>query len=323
MKGKVLMLIMGVLLLAGCGSSKDAMVTDTSTATEGEAPKSEDYGQVMEDVLTEEEAGESSDDIADTDAMTNEEPQKQSATEEKYIQTYYYDTETLEFSESLTQLSDIVSRYNGYFESSSITGSPILDENPENRRAEYIIRIPLNEVDAFIEKIEEGKMLHIRDVRSEKENVTNQYTDISARLKTLELQEDRLIAILEDADELEYVLQLERELSDVRYDIERYTSSIRQLDNKINYITIHMSIREVYEVTPREETPRTFSERLSIGFSESVEQLKDFFVNTVLWIMTRSPLIITYLVAFGLVFVIGLNVWRRIKKRTKNHSKEE
>lgn len=311
-----MVLVFSLVVLMGCtnnGQNPDTMGSETASD--------------VNDMAVEEQRGDEDGEIfLGNKANEQESPSSDRADErqtaEKYIQTYYYETETLTFTEALTQLSNRVSQYNGYFESTSITGSPLMEEGARRRTADYKIRIPVENIDLFREEIEQGDLLYIRESRSEKENVTNQYVDLSARLKTLQLQEERLLSILEDANELEYILQLEQELSDVRYDIEHYTSSMRQLDNKIQYVTIHMTIREVYEVTPSEEEPRTFIERLNTGFGESLDQVKSFFVNMVLWLMTRSPILVTYAIILSILGVFVLKIVRRIQKKRKDGHKE-
>ena len=94
--------------------------------------------------------------------------------------------------------------------------------------------------------------------------------------KTLETEQERLMALLEQAESLEDILTLEKYLSDVRYQLERMESQLRTYDNLVDYTTVHMYITEVKELTPEppeeEETP---GQRLVNGFMESLEDVKD------------------------------------------------
>ena len=77
------------------------------------------------------------------------------------------------------------------------------------------------------------------------ENVTTQYTDYEARLESLNIQEERLLAMLEESGDLESLIALESRLSEVRYEIESIERNLRNLDQRIAYSTVNLEIQEV------------------------------------------------------------------------------
>ena len=48
--------------------------------------------------------------------------------------------------------------------------------------------------------------------------MTLEYIDIQARINSLRLQEERILSLLERADSLEYIFEIEKKLGDVRYE---------------------------------------------------------------------------------------------------------
>lgn len=67
--------------------------------------------------------------------------------------------------------------------------------------------------------------------------------------KALETEQERLLALLEKAENVEDIITIENRLSDVRYELENYESQIRLLDNQIDYSTVYVDISEVSRVT--------------------------------------------------------------------------
>ena len=54
--------------------------------------------------------------------------------------------------------------------------------------------------------------------------MTSAYVDVEARLKSLKLQEERLYAMMEQAGDLETLLAIQNQLTEVQYQIESYTA---------------------------------------------------------------------------------------------------
>jgi hypothetical protein len=105
----------------------------------------------------------------------------------------------------------------------------------------------------------------------------------------------RFLSLLETSARLEDILELERELADVRYEIESYTTYLNDLDNKVKYSTVYLDIREVFEINEIEEVPVTFSERISSGFTKSLNGVIDGFGDFIVWFVGNLPALVIWL----------------------------
>ncbi len=90
--------------------------------------------------------------------------------------------------------------------------------------------------------------------RQTAEDVTLDYHDTESQLTALRLQEERILALLKDANYLSDILNLENELARIRGMIEKLTSSLNKYDNLIDYATVKVSLKKVVEFTETEET---------------------------------------------------------------------
>ena len=110
------------------------------------------------------------------------------------------------------------------------------------------------------------------------------------------------------------LLEIESRLTDVNYELERYGSRLRTMDNQVSYATVYLSIQEVKEYTPVQE--QTLWERISSGFLSSLKGLGNGIVNFIAWIIIMLP----YLVVFGLIgwgAAALIRRWRRGRKTKK------
>ena len=149
------------------------------------------------------------------------------------------------------------------------------------------------------------------------EDITSEYFDTEARLKSLEIQEDRLLKILAKAEKLQDIIELERELSKVRYEIENYTGTLKKWDNLVDYSIVHISIKEVEQL--KSEIGIGFGERVSKGFMKSLQDLGKFFENLVATLIIWSP----YILILGLlVLLVKIFIVDRKKKNNGSEQNE-
>lgn len=298
--GMIAVLLIG--FLAGCSgrgskSGSEEMATP-STGSSGEA----DFG----DFEDEEEADPK--EKADGDRGTEG--------NRKIIRNKYMQIETLEFDVFIEKLESLINQYAGYVDNSEVSGKGIYQQSIYNTRtANYRIRIPAQEFDTFIEEVKTFSTVLIE--RENKRDVTTQYFDLEARIRTLKVQEERLLELLESGARLEDILAIESQLSDVRYEIETYTATITNLDQEINYSTVQIEIREVYEISKTDEPAITISEKISKGFMNSLMGIRDALILFMIGFISGIP----YLIIWGIIitgFVIALRKILFRKKRKGN-----
>ncbi len=227
----------------------------------------------------------------------------------KIIYSSSFSVETKEYDKSVEALKALVTEMGAWFENSNSYGT----KDNSNRHSYYTIRVPVANYDAFLARRET-----IGVITSSSENnrdVTEQYTDIEARLESARLREERVLKILENANRLDDVLALERELSDIRYEIESYTGSLRKYDSQVEYATVSVNISEVSVYTPPAPKVLTFSERLSKAFSSGIDNVKDNFENFVVSLTYNFVSVIIFLIV---VIVVAVIVLVKVKKMRKN-----
>lgn len=234
-------------------------------------------------------------------------------TNRKLIKRVEMTIETKDFEGLLESISSRVDSLKGYVESSEVSGNSYSVEN-DSRYASIVIRIPSTELDSFVTSVKE--MGNVVNSTESAEDITLQYVDVKSHKNALEVEQERLIAILKDAKKLEDIIKIEERLSDVRYEIESYESKLRTFDNLVDYSIITLNIDEVKHITPVED--ETVLQRIKSGLGTTFFHIKTGAQNFVVWFVVNLP----YLIFFGIIIgVILLITKRRVKKNGNNDAK--
>ena len=228
----------------------------------------------------------------------------------KIIYSSSFTLETKEYDKSVNELNKIVDEYGAWFESSKSYGTA---ENG-NRSSYYTVRVPVENYKAFISR--QGSVGVVISSSENNRDVTEQYTDVEARLASATLREERVLKILESADRLDDVLSLERELADIRYEIESYTGSLRKYDSQVNYSTVTISLSEVTVITPTPPKTLTFGERLSKGFTSGIENFVDGFEDFVIYVSYNLIGLVFWAIVIIIVIVVIVKKVNKKKKKT-------
>lgn len=229
---------------------------------------------------------------------------------EKIITKVNLEVETQEFDDLITIIKDEIVRLGGYDERTDISGRRYYSRS--NSRSGYIIaRIPKDRVNEFVELVKENG--NVINENSSSENVTLQYIDTESRKRSLEIEQERLFSFLEKTETLEDIVTLESRLSSIRYELQRYETELRTIDNKVDYSTVTISVSEVERMTPTTEEKETVFTRIKNGFSESVFDISEGFKNFLVWFVVNMP----YLIIWSFVIVIIVVTSRRLYGRHK------
>ena len=231
----------------------------------------------------------------------------------KWIITVHMDAETEDLDTLLVSLDETITSMDGYVEDQEIyNGSTYASRR--HRNANLTIRIPAEDVDSFANEV--AGIANVVSKTLNREDITLTYVATESKVTALKTEETRLLELLAQAENMSDLLEIEARLSDVRYELEHYSSQLRLYDNQVDYATIYLFISEVQEYTPVVE--KTVWERIRDGFLSSVKGLKEGFTDFIVWVLANSP----YLVVWGIILVAAVVLLRklpkiRISRRTK------
>ena len=156
--------------------------------------------------------------------------------EKMVIYNAYISLETEDIGDTLAKIRILAENYGGYVASSSRSARGQQD------RAEMTIRIPKDSFQLIV--LEIGSYGELLDERTTSEDITEQYIDLKARLNNLQKQETRLYEIMEMAITVEDILEVEKELTRIRSEIERLQGQLNYLERNVEMSLISVSLIE-------------------------------------------------------------------------------
>lgn len=301
-----------VLLLPACGSgggngasAESQAASSAPGAMAGDSAGPGEFGGIYE--------------VESTSQSAQESPVYQDP-DAKLVRRAELYVETTEFDQAAQRLNEMVNQAGGYFERAAVEGGSYRNVNA-NRYGTYVIRVPEGAYTGFLQ--DAGELGYLASKTESTENISTQYYDTEARLKTLRTKQERLQALLAQAEVMEDIIALESALSDVEYEIEQYSSTMNRYDSLVSFSTIDLTLQEVTKVTEEPGETSSLGAKISAGFSASLEGLVDGFQDMLIWISYHVFSLAVLAAAAAAGVVIGRGALRRRRKESGKEGKDQ
>lgn len=305
----VSLLLLTAMLFTACGGSKTAtrdempmpapseMAYESGAAMPSTAPEAKSNGGVGSNAEEDSLTVQFSETISTQNVMTDR----------KLIKDGNVTLETLTFEESVIAMDQLIESFGGFSETRTVKGKSRYNDNL--RSAYYIIRVPAESFKVVLDNM--GTVGTVLESNSQGTDITDQYVDSQARVKTLKVQEQTLLDIMAKSTELDDVITLESRIAEVRYEIERIENTLKNYDRLVAYSRITVSIQEVNPKTETKPEPETLGDRLSTSFNDSLEGFKMGVEDFLVWFV-GAWITLLFLAVIAVIVIIVL---RRRKKK--------
>ncbi len=177
-----------------------------------------------------------------------------------------------EDKENVTTLADeavqLIERAGGY----------VKEDRRELYTAHLALRVPSRNFRPAMDSLEQLSG-EVKRKSVETEDVTEEFTDLEARLKSRRDELAQYRRLLERARGVEEMVAVQKQLSDVQEEIERMEGRLNYLSNQIAYSTIKLKIN-----TPREVRRPGFFERVGDNLKSGWQAFLEFLLMLInLW----------------------------------------
>lgn len=235
------------------------------------------------------------------------------ATQRRVIRNSSLSVDTLHFDETRSDLERVVALNGGFIETSS--QRIITTRLPEREfwQAEFVIRVPVDRFDAVNEIITD--LGQVTRFVTNSEDVTMLFLDLQSRLAIRVEEERRVEAMRDAAANLQDLLALERQLSDLRIVVDRYRRRMTEIDRLASFSTIRVSIREAeedeeYAPYITAYPPNDFGTRIISAFDTSVNfSVFIFEIFAVIVATLILPLSLLAVPVFG-----GFKIYKKLQR---------
>lgn len=277
---KIIYCLIAFTLLAGCNKVKHAEETTTEeTSVVEEAPVA--YSMI------------------DTEASKEQAVPAENAISQKVIKNADLRFETDDLVATAARIQAAVKKYGAQVQHDS-EGK---DGYSINRN--MTIRLPSARFEAFIADIGKGVSYFDRKEISSTD-VTEQYIDLEARVKAKKVLEARYLDLIGKAKKVSEILEIEKELSAIREEIEAKEGQLRYLKNRVALSTVNIEFYKTTAAAP--DATISYGSKMLNALKSGFNALSSFFIG------------LLYIWPFILIFVIAFFIVRKkLKKRKNNH----
>ncbi len=210
--------------------------------------------------------------------------------------------------EVLGALNDMVARYQGYVAESNRW------YDDEQLYASMTLRIPAMSLDAALAEI--GDLaIKVQNQNVSGDDVTEEYSDVEARLRNLTATETELLELLtevrQNRGEADEILAIYREITDIRGQIESLEGRRIYLERMTALSTVYLQIRP--EAAPISVVEDRWNPLVTVSnAARSLVKVAQGVLSAAIYIVVLSPIVI---VPVGLLWLLAYLLRRRKRRR--------
>lgn len=285
LRTKMLTAVLSVLLLCGCSGKSAANGTGNYYAS----PAANETAGYMDtaDYYAESENG-----------TVIPEGQKLVYTGSMTIESKEYDDTKAYLKNKTAEYGGLIEYENEYSNGYDYYGN----YNSSRRSLNMTIRIPSESFYKFIEETEGSWAVTRRSTNID--NITRQYNDTAIAAEALEVQERKLLEMMEQAVSIDDMIAVESRLSEVQRDLAQLKSRLNSMDTDVAYSTLSVDLVEVVVYT---EHHQSYFEQAADTFKDGISSFVEFLRN--------SSLTLIYLFPYLILLAALIAVYRFLKKK--------
>jgi len=185
------------------------------------------------------------------------------------------------------------------------------DSEPAKRTLDIklVIRVPSGQFNAALEQIEKlATNLPERNVTGQ--DVTEEFIDLDARLKTQKALELQFLDIMKQARKVDDALEVQSQIADVRTEIEKLEGRRRFLESKSSLSTITVNI---HTPTPIVVTASGFTYTIREALSDSIDVATGIVLFFIRFAIVMTPIFVLLILPAGLIALYFRRRVRRIR----------
>ena len=181
-------------------------------------------------------------------------------------------------------------------------------------RGAIVIRIPAKKFDQGINEVK--TLGEVVGEQSNGQDVTEEYVDLEAQLRNLRATETQFLAIMVKAQKIVDILNVQRELTAVRGDIERLQGRMKYLKQKADLSTITVNFSTDPAVLPTyDNTPQWKPWAEVKAAARALLEFGKRLVNVAIWLVIFVPI---WAIVAVVVWVV-VKIIQRIKQKIERN----
>jgi len=298
MKSPAILLLCTGLMLTSCESyqtesSKRAMLESTKTSVPQVAEQQKQTDSVISQPVS----------LSDAD-------KSQSITEtieRKIIRDANISLEVPSTTETQHKVTAIAEQHGGFVVTSESKQRDNIDPAKRTLDIKLVVRVPANQFGPTLNEIK-GLASNVTQESVTGQDVTEEFIDLEARLKTQKALEMQFLEIMKQAKKVGDALEVQRQTAEVRTEIEKLEGRKRFLENRASLSTITVNLQPPAVIVV---STTGFGHSLREAVSDSLDLASGIVVFLVRFVIMMVPIFIFLILPLGLA---GIYLVRRAKR---------
>jgi len=289
------LVILGLILTAGCATKQAAISVppyESGAMPPPAAPAPSTASSVL-GLFNRGNAYDASSSLADGGSGASD-------LDRKIVRTGDMTLEVNDITVAITGVAAVAKDLNGYVVSSNKSG------DQDITYGQISIRVPSDRFDEAFDKLRQ-LAVNVPNESTNSQDITEQYSDLQTQLRNLEATEAQYLEILKKAEKVEDILAVQRELSNVRGQIEQIKGRIQYLDRTSDMALINVNLQKT---KPLGGTAWSALETLKSA-ARGLVTFGKVLADVLIWVAIFSPIWIIILVV-----VLYFTRWRHAKARS-------
>src|SRR5215471_956782 len=298
----LLVLVTSLFLLSGCEKENHNNVA-------GVAKSDQVADQQSQLRLTREQVKKDSDSVSNQPVSLQDADAANLASQafdRKIIRNANLTVEVSSPGDSQRKVVSIAESHQGFVVTSESTQRPSEDRNKPEITINLVVRVPAAQFNSVMEEI---RAVGARVVQEKVtgQDVTEEFMDLEARIKNQKALESQFLEIMKRAGKVDDALSVQRELAEVRTEIEKLEGRRRFIENQSSLSTINVTLQPPTKIV----NTTGFWYSVRSAFSDGVDVAAGIVLFLIRAVIAILPIILFVVLPLALIAKLGLRVVRR------------
>jgi hypothetical protein len=215
--------------------------------------------------------------------------------QQKIIRQAYLKFETSDLESTADQIQKAIKENKGSVQNDSE------EKGYGTSSRNLIVRIPSQNFDTFLQSISKG-VSYFDTKQISSDDVTAEYIDLDSRLKTKRKLESRYLEVLQKATKISEILEIEKQLSIIREEIESKQGQLKYMESRVSESTFTIEFYKT--IAEKEGVKVSYGSKIWTAIQSGFFGLSSLFI----WLISVWPFVIIFSV---LVYFIR----KRLKRK--------
>ncbi len=280
------LLILALLSISACGGALEQRGAPTTGEARSESARADLLKSAEEPQIQKVSLSQADQSHAIAEAMNR-----------KIIRNAEFQLEVADPGEAQRRITSIAESLGGFVVTSESRQRETGDPAKQELEATLVVRVSALQFNSALEQIRAiaNRVIHEKTTG---QDVTEDFIDLEARIKTQKALELQFLEIMKQANKVADALEVQRQIAEVRNDIEKLEGRKRFLENRASLSTITINLKTPAAIAVNTST---FGRSVREAVSDSISIVSAILIFLIRFVIVAAPVLLLIIVPGGLL----------------------